>query len=214
MRKSQSLDPILSRPTQEILAAMLLGPGKSVYLSDLAKRLHRAPSTLQRPLDALVRAGILTRAADGNRVYFAAAADCPILKELRDILRKTVGVVGVARDTLSEFAPRIEVALVYGSMARGEEVGQSDVDLLIIGDMTLAKVAPALRRIEKSLQRPVNAVCLTAREFREKVESGSHYLNSVLAGEKLFVLGGQDELDTVLAKRTDRAARHDESRGR
>ncbi len=165
MRTKSTLDPLFSRTTQQILAAILLERNDPWYFSDLAKRLRLTPSTLQRPLDSLVKAGIIRRWAEGNRVYFEREADCPFLPELQGILTKTVGLVDILRDDLHPVAKKIQIAFVYGSIAAGEERSESDVDLLVIGSATLSDLAPALGKSEKRLGRPVNVTVYPPREF-------------------------------------------------
>lgn len=200
--RTTSLDPLFSPTVQQILAALLTERAEPWYMRDLAKRLGRTASTLQRPLDALVAAGILLRRADGNRVYFEADPDCPILPELRSILLKTVGLADVLRTELHRFASRIGVAFVYGSIAKGEETSASDIDLLVIGETTLAEIAPALKRAEKRLSRPVNATVYSAADFKDKLAKGNHFLRSVLSEAKLFILGTQDELERLTKEGT------------
>lgn len=212
MRKASLLDPLLSKPVQGILSAVLLDRDEPWYLSDLAKRLGRTPSTLQRPLDSLVSAGILRRFADGNRVYYAEDAACPILPELKGLLTKTVGLADILRQALAKYGKRIEVAFIYGSMARGEETSKSDVDLLIIGDTTLKDLTPSLSRAEKELGRPVNATIFSGSEFSQKLRQKNHFLRSILATEKIFVLGTEHELEE-LAKPGTRRAAHDQQGG-
>jgi len=153
MRKSPALDAFFPRIRQALLAATVLHPERWWYLSDLAKHLGVRPSSLQRELAALVEAGILNRRQDGNRVYFQANPDCPFLPDLQGLLVKTVGVVDILREALSRFATRIDWAFVYGSIARAEELASSDVDLMLIGQVGLAELTPALRRAEAQLGR-------------------------------------------------------------
>jgi predicted nucleotidyltransferase len=214
MRTSNSLDPLLSRSVQEILTALLLEREKPWYLRDLAKRLNRTPSTLQRPLDSLVRAGILKKWTEGNRAYFAAEPGCPILPELRGLLEKTVGLLDVLGDALRRHAKFIQVAFVYGSVASGKERSESDVDLLIIGRTTLSDLSPTLSRAEDRLRRPVNATVYLPSEFAEKLARRNHFLRSVLAKEKIFVVGTAHELEELAKPKPRRTARHEQSRAR
>ena len=137
MRTSPSIDALFSKPVQGILSAVLLERDEPWYMSDLAKRLERTPSTIQRPLESLVAAGILQRSTDGNRVYYSRDPDCPFLHELQSLLIKTVGLADILKDLLHSVAKRIRVAFVYGSIARSEETSQSDVDLFVVGTATL-----------------------------------------------------------------------------
>jgi len=194
MRKSRALDALFPRIRQALLAATLLHPERWWYLSDLAQHLQVPPSSLQRELSALVDADILRRRRDGNRVYYQPNPDCPFLPELQGLLVKTVGVVDVLREVLSRFAKRIDCAFAYGSVARADELASSDVDVMIIGQVGLAELTPALRRAEERLGRPVNPTLYTREEFATKLQAGHHFLKTVLDGEKLFILGDPHEL--------------------
>jgi predicted nucleotidyltransferase len=211
MRTIGPLDAILSKPVQEILAALLLERDEPWYFRDLAKRLNRTPSTLQRPLDSLVRAGITKKWTDGNRTYFAADVQCPFLSDLRGLLVKTVGLVDVLRETVRPHAKFIQVAFVYGSVARGEQRSESDIDLLVIGNASLSDLSPALTRAEEQLRRPVNATVYSPREFRAKLLSKNHFLRSVLSKEMIFVKGSRDELERLKESRPRRTARDEQS---
>lgn len=211
MRKSPAIDALLSKPVQGILAAILLERDDPWYMSDLAKRLGRTPSTIQRPLEALVNAGILKRSTAGNLVYFARDHDCPFLPELQSLLAKTVGLADILQELLRNAAKRLCVAFVYGSVARSQETSQSDVDLFIVGEATLAELTPTLLKAEKRLGRPVNATILSPAEFREKLARKNHFLRSVLAKEKIFVLGTEHVLEELSEQGTGRTARHKQS---
>jgi predicted nucleotidyltransferase len=210
MRTSNALDPLLSRPVQEILTALLLERERPWYFRDLANRLRRTPSTLQRPLDALVRAGILRKWKDGNRVYFAPQPECPLLAELRSLLEKTVGLVDVLRNVLRPHAKSIQAAIVYGSVAAGQERSESDVDLLIVGRSTLARLSAALAEAEARLHRPVNATIYSPSEFSEKLARKNHFLRSVLSRDKIFVVGTAHDLEELATSRPRRTARHEQ----
>jgi hypothetical protein len=112
-----------------------------------------------------VDADILNRRQDGNRVYFQPNPDCPFLPELQSLLVKTVGVVDVLREGLSRFATRIDCVFAYGSIAGAEELASSDVDVMIIGHVGLAKLTPALRHAAEQLGRPVNPTFTPGRNL-------------------------------------------------
>jgi predicted nucleotidyltransferase len=89
---------------------------------------------------------------------------------------KTAGLFDVLREALAPFAKGIRVASVYGSVARSEECSSSDVDLLVIGQVGLADIAPAVRKAETRLARPVNPSVYTPAEFAKKLAAGQHFL--------------------------------------
>jgi DNA-binding transcriptional ArsR family regulator len=212
MRKTPAIDALFPGTRKAILASTLMHPQRWWYLSGLAHHLGVPPSSLQREISSLVEAGILRRKRDGNRVYFQPDPDCPLFPELRGLMIKTAGLLDVLREALAPFASSIRWALVYGSVARSEERSSSDVDLMVIGQLGLAEIVPAIREAEARLGRPVNPTVYTAEEFAKKLAAGHHFLQSVLRKEILFVLGERDELAAAIGKQPRTKTRDKSSR--
>src|SRR5438046_7940333 len=139
--RSSILDPLLTPTNQALLAATILQPDKRWYFRELARQLRLQPSSIQRDLTALTEAGILQQHYDGNRVYYQAQRECPIFPELEQVLIKTVGIVDVLREALKPVQKRIKIAFIYGSIAAGKARAESDVDLMIVDDVCLDRIA-------------------------------------------------------------------------
>lgn len=197
MRNVAALDTLFPGVRQRVLTATLIQPDKWWYLSELADFLHTRPSSLQRELAALVRSGILEQRRDGRRKYFKAETRSPIFRDLRSIFEKTVGLVPTLRMALKSLADKIACAFVYGSVARGEERATSDVDLMVIGNVGLAELAPSLRKAEKRLGREINVTNYSVDELRKKVAQKDHFLTTVFKGGLQFVKGEQRDVDAI-----------------
>jgi len=194
MRKSSPLDALLPKTRRAVLVTVYKDPTREWYLSDLARHLKVQPSSLQRELANLVGAGILRKRVDGNRAYYSAETEGPIFGDLHGLILCTAGLGDVLAESLKPFRDRIIVAFVYGSLARQEEQATSDIDLMVIGGVGLAELAPALKHAEEKLIRPVNPSIYTPEEIAEKLALGHHFLGTVMSKDKLFVLGGKDNL--------------------
>lgn len=204
-QKKRPIDLLFPKTRRGILAATLLHPDRWWYLSDLARALDAVPQALRRDLNQLVAAGILQQRSDGNRVYFKPDPECPILQDLQNVLLKTVGLVDVLRDSLKPFSKKIASAFVYGSIARGEELSASDVDLMIIGSIRLSEIAPPLKDAETTLLRPVNPTVYTEGEYAKKLREGHSFLATVQSAEKLFVIGTYDDLASIASAKSGAA---------
>jgi DNA-binding transcriptional ArsR family regulator len=198
MRKfSPVLSPWLSPTLQAVLAATILRPEREWYLSDLAAHLGVGPSSIQRVLAKLTTAGILARREDGNRVYYRPDPACPILGELAGIFTKTAGIAEPLRNALSPFASRIVVAFIHGSVAEERERPGSDIDLIIVCDVPGAELSFALQPLHQRLGRDVNFTRFTSDEFRSKIADRNHFLASVLRKRRIFLIGGEHELEEI-----------------
>ena len=102
----------------------------------------------------------------------------------------------------------VRVAFVYGSLARGDEQPTSDIDLMIVGDVDLAETSAALARAQKTLGREINETVYPEPEFVSKRKARNHFINSVLAAPKLFVIGDEHELAKLGSKRLAAAAQN------
>lgn len=194
------LNALFPQVRQGVLAATLTQPDKWWYLSELAGRLGTSPSSLQRELSSLVASGILLHRREGTRAYCKAETKSPVFRELRQLFEKTAGLVPILEQMLKPFGGNIQCAFVYGSVARGRELAMSDVDLMVIGGAGLADLSGALRKAEARLGRDVNVTAYSPEEFRRKVKSDDHFLNTVLRGRKKFVKGGSGDLDEIVGR--------------
>lgn len=201
MRKKNPINALFPKIRQKLLAATYTQPEKWWFMSELASFINTASSSLQRELNALVESGILRSRRDGNRLYFQAETDSPIFAPLRDLIVQTLGVNENLKEALSSFKGKIEIAFIYGSVARKEESAKSDVDLMIIGSVGLAEISPVLRNLENKFSREINPTCYNSNEFQNKVISGNHFLKEVLGGEKVFLIGNQNELAKLTGER-------------
>jgi len=201
MRKSSILDALFPAVRQEILTATLLSPEKSWYLSELAAHLGTSPSSLQRELETLANSGILVRTQDGRRTYYRAQTASPVFNELRDLLAKTAGIIPVLNSELTQLDGKIRWAAIYGSIARGEEQAQSDIDLLVVGPVGMTELLPALRRVEQQFGREVNVTRYSESEFLAKRHGRDHFLNSVLKGKLITIVGSSNELEKTASRR-------------
>jgi predicted nucleotidyltransferase len=113
---------------------------------------------------------------------------------MRTLLAKTVGVVELLRGALEPLSKDISVALVYGSVARQEETSASDVDLMIVGKVSLDHVLSLMPAVEASLRRQVNVTVYSRSEFKSKLATGNDFLNSVLKGTTVLLIGDEEEL--------------------
>src|ERR1700689_1324823 len=110
MRNIRSLDALLPKTRQGILAAMLIQPDKASYASELARRMKVPSSSLQRELQDLTGAGILKAHRQGRMAYYQANADSPLFPDLRGLFLKTAGLVDVLADALKPSIAKITVA--------------------------------------------------------------------------------------------------------
>lgn len=200
---------------QRVLATLLLHPKKEWYLSELARMLNSAPAHLHRELALLLEAGILRRRVEGRQVYYSPDPACPYLPELTALVRKTMGIHIVLAKALKSLGSKIQCAFIYGSIAKGEEKSRSDIDLMVVGDVTISDLLPALTRAERELGRPVNPTVYPQKELVQKFRERNHFVRAVFADPaKTFIIGTSHDLEKVANGRSDKSAQDQQGRAR
>ena len=184
--------------TRRLLLALFFGhPEVSYHMRQAAKWVDSGQGAVQRELRNLAGAGLLTRTTRGRQVYYQANQGHPVYPELRALVLKTVGLGDVLRSALQPLAARIGAAFVYGSVARYAAAAASDVDVMVIGQVTFAEVVAALRPTQETLGREVNPSVYPRDEFARRVAAADHFMTTVLRGPKVFLIGDDHELERL-----------------
>ena len=178
---------------RDVLGLLLMHPGESFHVREIARITDRPANTLYRELAALAKAGLLVRREVGNQVHYSANPNSPIYEELRGILKKTTGVADVLREALTPLVPRITAAFVHGSVASGNESSSSDIDVLVVGNVKFQELVSALAPAAEALRREVNPKIYRPADFRARLSEREPFLKRVMAGPKIFLLGNADE---------------------
>ena len=172
---------------QAILARTHLDPMREFYLRELVRLTGFAPRTVQEEVDRLVQGDLIEERRSGNRRYLSAQKRHPLFGAIREIVIKTVGLVDVLREALGKRG--IDFALVFGSIAEGTDRSLSDIDLLVVGSLGLRETVRRLYPAQDQLEREINPVVWTRKEFHRRLTGSDHFLANVLRGPRLMVIG-------------------------
>jgi uncharacterized protein len=193
--RADTLGDLLFGQTRGRILALLYGmPDQAFFTRQIARQVGTSVGTVQRELETLSQIGLIERSATGMQVFYQANRDHPAYAELRSLIAKTAGTFHLLRSALAPLVKKIAFAFVYGSMARGDENGASDVDLMVIGDVSLDEILTQLTPAERELGRAINPTVFSLKEFKSKLKEGNHFLKSVMRGKKVLLAGDEDEL--------------------
>ncbi len=179
---------------RKVLALLLMRPHKWVHLRELARLTGASPGTLKKELDALLAAGLLSSQKVGNQTQFSANEAHPVYPELSGLIRKTTGLHDLLANALQPLAELVEVAFVFGSMARATETSHSDVDVMVIGNATFGQVVNALYDVQNTLAREINPKVMTRSEWQSKRAEANTFVQELLDQPKIFLMGAANDL--------------------
>lgn len=188
------LDTLFGTQRQRALGWLLLHPEQSVHVRELARLIDSSAGSLHRELAKLANAGLLLRSERGNQVLYQANRQSPIFAELAGIFRKTGGLADIVRSALQPLSSEIDLAAIFGSVARGEEQAHSDIDVLIIGKAGFASVVAALHPAQELLGREINPVVYSSAEWEKRRLQDDHFVRDILSKPRIMLIGNNDDL--------------------
>ena len=184
-----------SRGRAEIFRLLFGLNDQELHLREIERRSGLIIGTIQKDVKNLKQMDLIKERRSGNRLYYRANDEHPLFNDIRNIVLKTSGLVEVLRDALDR--EEVKVAFVFGSIARSDEGARSDVDLMVIGDVSLRKVVGWLSDVAERVGREINPHAFSLNEVQKRKESGNHFLTTVLNSPKLFIRGDDHALATL-----------------
>jgi predicted nucleotidyltransferase len=181
-----------SKLRRELLTHFYMNRKARVYVRQLAGILGVDPTNLSRELARLEREGLLRSDVEGRQRYFSINPDYPYLKPFFAMLQGSIGIQPTLRSAL-ELVTGIQSASIYGSFAKDEADASSDIDLLVVGEPDQARLAEAIRRAEKVLQREINYTLMRPRELKQKLKNHDAFITDIWNGKRIELI--KDEHD-------------------
>lgn len=191
-----------SKVRVKLLTHFFSHPEEQFYARSLARQVAEHYNAVWQELNNLERVGLLVSERDANVKYYRLDPDFPIYEELKRIILKTSGLGQPVREALGHLG-MVEWAFIYGSVAAGEEDSLSDVDLMLVGEVDLLALSAVIARLEDQLGREINYLVLSRAELAQRLADGDPFINNVLAGPKVMLIGDEDALRQVAESAPD-----------
>lgn len=195
-------EALFGKTRRNVLSLLFGRPDERFYMRQVARMTGASVAAVQHELARLTTAQLVVRTPEGKQVYYRANTESPVFNEIRGLMDKTVGAVAVVRSTLSGLAGegRIDIAFIYGSVASGTYHAFSDVDVMIIGEIKLSKIIPALRVAQDRLGREINPTIYPGEELRMRLTDREHFVTQVMDGPKIILIGSENDLERLAAE--------------
>lgn len=170
-----------------ILRALFLNPARWFSNAELARLGQLPTGNTSRWLNRWAALGLVEKSVDGRNIRFRASPD-PLLVGLHDIMLRNDALFEDIRAALPE---EVESAVIFGSVARGEEHAESDIDVLVLGpDLSAIRIGAALRAVGRKHDRVINASVHSTEEFVQMLRDEDGFAKSVVS-QKTFALKGE-----------------------
>ena len=170
-----------------ILRTLFEEPGRAYHLRGLAAAAGVESGNAHRMLKRLVELGLCEQIADVPYPKYRARQDNPFYPELSRLFARGSGLI----EAIREVAQSLEgMVAIYGSVARGEDRPQSDIDVLVIGPTSTIMAQAAFKPVARVHDRRINANAVTEPDLISQLDAGSAFWRDVLSGPLIKLKGG------------------------
>jgi predicted nucleotidyltransferase len=198
------LQKLFSSKLRVDLLSLFFGrPDEEFYVREIEKILQEDVGNISRELKNLEGIGLLVSRKKGNLKYYLLDRKFPLHDELRSIILKTRGAVGVLQGVLSG-VKGVEFSFIFGSFATGMETARSDIDLMVIGKVTLDRLISILREPEEILGRDINPSLFERREIEKRLQDKEPFISRVMREPKIMLIGDEDGLRKLAEEGSDK----------
>ena len=188
--ESKIANALFTKTQQQVLGLLYGQSDQSFYLNEIVRLAAMGKGTIRRELEKLCLVGLLKVTKQGNQNHYQANSDNPIFPELKIIIQKTFGLLGVLKNNLHDILLDVELAFIYGSVAKNQEHANSDIDLLIVAEnISYTELMESIQPAEQQLGRTINPTIYSKAEFKQRIESRQSFLIRVLSQRKIWLKG-------------------------
>ncbi len=189
MKKNNLLSELLSSISRsEVFRVLFDGQMREFYFREMERMVSVSASGLKAELAKLIKMDLLVQEKDGNRLYFKANTIHPLYPLIVDLVEKTVGIEAVLKESI-ETHREIDIAFIFGSVAQSIEKAHSDIDLVVIGEITLRSLVKILSPLQERFGREINPHIYSHDEFKERIKKKDHFVLSLMKAEKKMIKG-------------------------
>lgn len=189
---------LFTKTQQKVLGLLYARPDESFYLNEIVRLSGMGKGTISRELERMAVSGLLSISRIGNQNHYQANKACPVYHELLAIVRKTFGLADIIKAALAPYENQIDLAFIYGSIAKAEDNAKSDIDLLVVTEtLAYSEVMELLDGAEDSLGRPINPTIYDIEQFSKKIKQDNAFIIRVLEQPKIWIKGDEDVIRSI-----------------
>ena len=189
--RGTGLGDVLFTTTQQRVYALIFGqPHRSFYVNQIISLAGAGRGAIQRELARLETSRLANVSWLGNQKRYQANKESPVYHELCSIVEKTVGLEDSIRSALEPLSDKIDLALLFGSVANRTDRATSDIDLMLISsELSLLSIYAAMEPVERKLDRRINPILYKPADFQKRMSRKAEFVDRVLNRPHIILLG-------------------------
>jgi hypothetical protein len=193
-----------SKTRVKLLHLFLNNPGQSFFVREITRKIDEQINSVRRELSNMLSVGIITCDSSDNKLYYQVNQRYDYYVPLRAIFNDgNVDTKIIPKESknssLDEYSsefneiPGIRLAILSGVLVNGSN---TDVDILLVGNVAPAKIKSLIAGIEKSEGRDINYCVLSYDEFYYRLSVRDRFITEIIKGKHKTII----DTDNIIIK--------------
>lgn len=186
-------DFMISRVRVRIMELFFNQPSEMFFVREITRQTREEINAVRRELERMLSAGILKSEERGNRLYYYLNRNYSFFPELLRMVKKSIGL-GEKLIKHRKKLGTVKFIMFSGKFVQVDDSKQTEVDILVVGDIVMAELAALMGEEEEKIGREISYTVLPEDEFEFRKQRRDPFLMEVLYGTRVMVIGNEEEL--------------------
>lgn len=189
-------DFMLSKVRVKLMELFFSNPSEMWYVRELTRLTNEEINAVRRELARMLEVGLLLSENRGNRLYYRLNSHYEFFQELLTLVAKTTGLGGEIKKNRKKLG-NVDYVMFSGNFARFGKRANTDVDILIVGEVVLPELTALIKKEEERRGFEINYSVISREEFTFRKERRDPFIKEVLSGSRVLIIGNEDDLLAV-----------------
>jgi DNA-binding transcriptional ArsR family regulator len=197
MKIQTSLKHLLVSQTRlKLINVLFYNPKEIFYVRQLVRLIDEEINSVRRELDNLKKAGIINSEWRGNRLYYWADKQSPLFLILLTLANQGSGL-GLKLHNKNETLGNIKLVFYTYKFIVGEKRSTDDIDLVIVGDVSLREIETFIKQEETIRGHEINYMVMGKGEFQLRRQKRDQFIVDFFLSSPVVIIGSSQEISNL-----------------
>ncbi len=196
MKVTNSLKRLfISSTRQKLINILFTSPSEIFYVRQLVRLSEEEINSVRRELDNLKKGGIIESESRGNRLYYWANESSPLFTDLLVLARKSSGFGAAIRN--KEKVGKLRILLYSYSFLTNQTNSGSDVDMILVGTVSLKEIESLVKKEEEKFGREINYMIMDKKELQLRKQKRDPFIIDFFLNCPVLIIGTPQEVINI-----------------
>lgn len=187
-------DIITSKVRIKVIELLFADVTEMYHVRGVVRGIKEEINAVRRELKRLEDAGVIKKENRGNRVYYWPREDYLYFDDLISIVSKSTGLGSEIISNKRKLGNLSFVMFSGKFVRRKKRKREDDVDILVVGSVSLPDLATMIRKEETLRGHEINYTVMSREEFDFRKRRRDPFLLGILSESRVMIVGNEEDL--------------------